>query len=87
MLFISIKEINMSRKEINRVLSKAMSNTYLKLDIEKNMEKLAFSKLWFSMFKKLVTRSVLGLLVGLMSCCNLKMRGLGAKLCLAFLLC
>ena len=33
---ITIKEINRLRKEINRLLSKEMSNIYLKVTIEKN---------------------------------------------------
>ena len=53
-LFNSVKEINKLRKEINRLLSKGMSNIYLKVTIEK------FSKLLFSGFKKFVARSVLG---------------------------
>ena len=36
MLFDSLKEINRLRKEINRLLSKGMSNIYLKLTIEEN---------------------------------------------------
>ena len=59
-----------------------MSNVYLKVTIE------TFSKLRFSAFKKFVTRSVFGELqltqVSLnfkASCCNLKIRGLGAKMC------
>ena len=35
-VFTSIKEINRLRKEINRLLSKGMSNIYLKVTIEKN---------------------------------------------------
>ena len=35
-VFNSIKEINRLRKEINRLLSKEMSNIYLKVTIEKN---------------------------------------------------
>ena len=35
MLFNSVKEINSSRKEINRLLSRGMSNIYLKITIEK----------------------------------------------------
>ena len=35
-VFNSIKEINWLRKEINRLLSKRMSNSYLKVTIEKN---------------------------------------------------
>ena len=87
MFFNSVKEINRLRKEINRLLSKGMSNIYLKVTIE------TFSKLRFSGFKKFVTRSVFGELqltqISLnfkTSCCNLKIRGLGAKLCVAFLL-
>ena len=49
---MSIKEINRLRKK-NRLLSKGMSNIYLKVTIE------TFSKLRFSGFKKFVTRSVL----------------------------
>ena len=54
-------------------------------------EKLTFSKLWFSKFKKFVATSVFGelqltqmLLNFKTSCCNLKIRGLEAKLCVAF---
>ena len=39
-----LKAINRFRKEINRLLSKGMSNIDLKVTIEKNMEKPAFSK-------------------------------------------
>ena len=35
MLFNSVKEINRLKKEINRLLSKGMSNIYLKITIEK----------------------------------------------------
>ena len=35
-VFNSVKEINRLRKEINRLLSKWMSNTHLKVTIEKN---------------------------------------------------
>ena len=63
-----------------------MSNIYLKVTIE------TFSKLRFSGFKKFVTRLVFGelqltqiLLNFKNSCCNLKIRGLGAKLWVAFL--
>ena len=83
----AVKEINTLRKEINRLLNIRMSNIYLKVAIE------TFSKLRFSGFKKFVTRSVFGelqltqiLLNFKTSCCNLKIRGLGAKLCVAFLL-
>ena len=36
MLLTSIEEINVLRKEINRLLSKRMPNIYLKVTIEKN---------------------------------------------------
>ena len=36
MFFTSIKEINMLRKEIDRLWGKGMSNIYLKVTIEKN---------------------------------------------------
>ena len=56
-------------------------------------EKLTFSRLRFSKFKKLVSRSVSGELQIAQisfkfktSCCNLKIRGLGAEMCVAFLL-
>ena len=49
-----------------------MSNIYLKVIIE------AFSKPQFSGFKKCVHFKA--------SCCNLKIRGLGTKLCVTFLL-
>ena len=52
--FNSIKETYRLRKEINRLLSKGMSNIYLKVTIE------TFSKLQFSGFKKFVTRSIFG---------------------------
>ena len=45
--FNSIKETYRFRKEINRLLSKGMSNIYLKVTIE------TFSKLQFSGFKNL----------------------------------
>ena len=59
-----------------------MSNIYLKLTIEK---KLTFSKLRFSKFKKLVTRSVFGGLqltqisLKFKTYGNLKIRDQGAK--------
>ena len=64
-----------------------MSNIYLKVTTE------TFSKLQISGFKKFVARSVFGELqltqISLnfkTSCCNLKIRGLGAKLGVTFLL-
>ena len=50
-----------------------------------------FSKLRFSRFKKVVFRSVLGklkltqILIFQTTCCNLKVRGLGTKVCVAFI--
>ena len=62
-----------------------MSNICLKVTI------LTFSRFRFYVFKKFVSRSVFGepqltqiSLNFKTSCCNLKIRGLGAKLCLAF---
>ena len=86
MFFTSIEEINTLRKEIYRLLSKGVSNIYLKITKEK------FSKLRFSGFKRFVTRSVFGELqlkqISLnfkTSCFNLKIRSLGAKFRMAFL--
>ena len=53
-VFNSIKEVNRLRKEINWLLNKGMPNIYLKVTTIKT-----FSKLQFSGFKKVVTRSVL----------------------------
>ena len=73
-IFNSIKEINRLRKEI---LSKGMSNIYLKVTIEKNY----VLKIRFLMFKNLFTRSVLEELQLTQtsldfktSCCNLKIK-------------
>ena len=77
MFFNSIKEINKFRKEINRLLiSKGMSNNYVKVTLEKNVSPGQF---WGAP----TTRISLNLKT---SCCNLKIRGLQAKLCLGFLL-
>ena len=87
MFFKLIKEIKWLRKEINWLLSNGMSNIYLKVTAE------TFSKPRFYGFKKFATRSVLGSSkIGQISlnfktsCCNSKIRRLGAKLCVAFLL-
>ena len=53
-VYNSIKEIDKLRKEINRFLSKEISNNCLKVTIE------TFSKLRFPGFKRFVTRSVWG---------------------------
>ena len=65
-----------------------MSNIYLKATIEKNKRSQNFSK-----FKEFVTRSVFEeLQLTQISfnfktfCCNLKIKGLAAKQCVAFLL-
>ena len=54
MFFNSIKEINRLKKELNRLLSKGMSNIFLKVTIE------TFSKLRLQGFEKFVTGSVFG---------------------------
>ena len=86
MFFISVKEINRLKKEINRLLSKGMLNICLKVTIE------SFSKLRISRFKKSVTRSVFGKLQFTQiswnfkaSCCNLK-SDVWKQNCVAFLL-
>ena len=57
MFLDSIKEMNRLRKEMNKLLSKKKVKYLLK---GYYFEKLMFSKLWFSKFKKFATRSVLG---------------------------
>ena len=42
MFFNSIKEMNRLRREINRLLSKGISNIYLKVAIEKNWRSQSF---------------------------------------------
>ena len=86
MFLNSVREINRLRKKINR-LSKGISNIYLKVTID------TFSKLRFSGFKTLVTRSLFGELqfkqISLNFITyhrNLKIKGLGAKQCVIFLL-
>ena len=51
MFLYSIKEISRLREEINRLLSKGISNIYLKVTME------ILPKLQFSRFEKFVTRS------------------------------
>ena len=77
-------EINRSRKEVNRLLSKRIPNIKLLLNLQ---------KLHVSGFKKSVTRFVFEELKLTQrslnfktSCCNLKTRVLGAKMCVAFLI-
>ena len=85
--FNLITETNSLRKDTNRLLSKGMLNIYSKVT------SATFSKLRFSRFKKIFTRSVFGELQLTQiwlnfksSYCNLKIIRLGAKLCVAFLL-
>ena len=75
------------RKKINRLLIKGMSDISLKVTIE------TLSKCPFPGFKTFVSRSVSGELqfthISLnfkTFCYNLKVRGLGAKLCVSLLL-
>ena len=86
-MILTEEKIDYKKKKRNRLLSKGMSNIYLKVTIE------TFSKLRLSRFKEFDTRSVFGdlqltqiTLNFRTSCCNLKISGLGAKLCVAFLL-
>ena len=53
MFFTSIKEINMLRKEIDRLWGKGMSNIYLKITIEKNW---SFQN-WFSKIFKILIKT------------------------------
>ena len=46
----SIKEINKLRKEINILLSRGMSNVYLKITIEKNLRSQNFDFLSLNNF-------------------------------------
>ena len=91
MVFNSVKNINRLRKEINRLLIQGMSNIYLKVSIEKNWSSQNFDVL---SLKNLPPSKFFGELQLMQislnfktSCCNLKIRGLGAKLCVAFLVC
>ena len=88
--FNSIKEIDRLRKKRNRLLSKGMSNIYLKFtNEEKNGRSQNFDLLGL---KNLSPSPILGAPTKALSlnfktsCCNLKIRRLGAKLCVAFLL-
>ena len=93
MFFNLIKEVNNLRKEINRLLSKAMLNIYLKTTVEEKWRTQNFQNFssWFSKFKKFVSRWNFGehqltkiLFEFQTSCCNLKTKGLGAKLFVDF---
>ena len=74
MFFNSIKEINRLGKEIHRLLIKGMSSIYLKVTIEKT-DVLKTSKFQLTQILNFKT-----------SFCKLKIKGLGAKLWVAFLL-
>ena len=79
MFFNSIKEINRLRKEINRLLSKGMSDIYLKVTIEKNSLSQNFD---FLGLKNLLPGQFLGNSITQISlnfktsCCYLKTTGL-----------
>ena len=85
-VFNSIKEINRLRKEINRLLSRIISNTYLKVTTD------TFSKLQFSSLKNLSpgrfwqAPTHAGIINFKNSGFKSKIRHLGTKLCVAFLL-
>ena len=81
MFLIQLKNKMGWEKEAKRLLSKGMSNINLTVNIK------TFSKLWFSGFKKFANGSVFGEMISLIfktSCCNSKIRGLGAKMCMVF---
>ena len=88
MLFSSVNETNRLLNEMNRLLSKGMSNIYLTVTAEKKWCTQTFEE-----FKKFFSGSIfLGapthqLPMNFQTCgCNLKIGGPGAKLCVAFLL-
>ena len=87
MFYNSIKHVNRFRKQINRFLIKKLSKFFSKVTIEKNWRSQNFD---FLNLKNLSTVQFLGssnscwLLNFKNSCCNLKIRGLGAKRCVAF---
>ena len=85
MLFGSIKEINRLLKEINRLLSKGMSNIYLKLTIEKKLRTQNFD---FLSLKSSPPGQFLGAPThaDIIEFGNLRISGQGSKLCVAFLL-
>ena len=83
MFFNSIKETNRWRKEINRLSNKVINRWRWEINslLTKGMSNIYLkatnwrSQLRFSKFKNFK-----------ISCCNLKIRRVGAKLCVAFLL-
>ena len=86
-----LKEINRLLKDTKSLLSNGMSNTYLKVTIEKKGRTQNFD---FSSLKSWFPGEFLGAPTnaGIIECVmktsyyNLKIRGLGTKLCVAFLL-
>ena len=75
-MYISM-HICFKNKEINRSVSEEMSNIYSNSSY---WEKLTLPKLWFSMFKRFISRPVFGKLqVTQVSLNFLKIRGLGKK--------
>ena len=80
-----------SFKKIGRFISKGMSNIYLQLIIEKiwGSQNIDFLNLKFvsrSIFGKSKARRYHWIFKTSYCCCNLKIRGLKAKLCVVFLL-
>ena len=89
MLFYSIEKINRLRKVINRLLSKEMPNMYLKVTIkEKNWRSQNFDFLGLKICHQVSFGELQLTKISLNfqnSCCNLKIKVLGAKLCVTFL--
>ena len=82
MFLSSVKEINRLRKEVNRLLSKGMPNIYLKVAIKKKWRTQNFKFVCRSVFGELQLTQIISNYPT--SSCNLKIRGLNAKLCVAF---
>ena len=85
MLFSSIKEINRFRKEINRLLSKGMSNICFRVSIEKkwptqNIDNVNVKSSSLGQF--LGNSKVKQISLNFKNnCYNLKIRSLGTKVC------
>ena len=77
-----------SAKGINRLISKGMSNIfYLKVTIEKNRRSKNFDFISLNFFSPVVFGELQLTQLSLnfkTSCCNIKIRGLGAKVYVAF---
>ena len=80
---VPIKEINKLLKERNRLIDKGMSNIHLNVTIEKKSRTQNLDFLSLKSFGKLQRTQIS--LSFWTYCCNLKIRGLGAKLSVAFL--